>query len=89
MPLVFGGAPIVNTFVALFTSKAEMETPGPFFYAGLVMAVLGATTVLIFAPKGHAAPATANPPAQTTPPSTTPAANPGLIAPKTDGPTTS
>ncbi|MGC4007028.1 MAG: hypothetical protein QM811_29450 [Pirellulales bacterium] len=55
MPLVFGGAPIVNTFFSLAVEKRELNPINPIFYAGLIMAVIGATTVLIFAPKSCAA----------------------------------
>jgi len=58
MPLVFGGAPVVNTLTTMLTAKNLGEV-GPLFYAGLIIVALGATTVLIFAPKtarpGHAA----------------------------------
>jgi len=56
MPLVFGGAPVINTFVSLIqTGNYDLH---PFFYAGLIVVVAGAVTVLIFAPKSapHAAP---------------------------------
>ncbi len=62
MPLVFGGAPVVNTFIAL----SQMQSVGPIspiFYAGLIAVIAGAVTVLLFAPKApahgaaHAAPA--------------------------------
>ena len=56
MPLVFGGAPVINTFVSLIqTGNFELH---PFFYAGLIVVAAGAVTVLIFAPKSapHAAP---------------------------------
>jgi hypothetical protein len=58
MPLVFGGAPIVNTFVAI-VSKGGGAPSSPFFYAGLILTAAGAVMVLVFAPRGgHAAPAT-------------------------------
>jgi drug/metabolite transporter (DMT)-like permease len=53
MPLVFGGAPIINTF---FNLSFASETKGgntSIFYAGLMMSIIGAVTVLVFAPKGH------------------------------------
>jgi hypothetical protein len=56
MPLVFGGAPIVNTFVAI-VSKGSGAPSSPFFYAGLILTAAGAVMVLIFAPRGgHASP---------------------------------
>ena len=49
MPLVFGGAPVVNSFVTIYWAK-RMKEIGPVFLAGLVMVVLGAVTVLVFKP---------------------------------------
>ena len=53
MPLVFGGAPVVNTFVELTLFKL-MGRIGPIFVAGLIMTAAGAVTVLVFAPRSHA-----------------------------------
>jgi hypothetical protein len=50
MPLVFGGAPVVNAFLTIYLAD-RMKEIGPVFLAGLVMVVLGAVTVLVFAPK--------------------------------------
>ncbi len=50
MPLVFGGAPVVNTLTTMITKGGE--APGAVFYAGMILVVAGATVVLIFAPKG-------------------------------------
>jgi hypothetical protein len=58
MPLVFGGAPVINTFVALVTAK-EVGEVSPLFYAGLIVVAVGAVTVLVFAPKGGHKPASA------------------------------
>jgi hypothetical protein len=52
MPLVFGGAPVVNTFVALTLFKS-WGAIGPIFIAGLIMTAAGAVTVLVFAPRAH------------------------------------
>lgn len=49
MPLVFGGAPVVNAFLTIYWSK-RMNEIGPVFMAGLIMVVLGAVTVLVFKP---------------------------------------
>ena len=49
MPLVFGGAPVVNSFLTIFWAK-RMKEIGPIFMAGLVMVLLGAITVLINKP---------------------------------------
>ncbi len=50
MPLVFGGAPVVNSFLTIYWAK-RMKEIGPVFMAGLVMVLIGAVTVLIFSPK--------------------------------------
>jgi hypothetical protein len=63
MPLVFGGAPVVNTFVSI-TQAGQWGQLHPMFYAGLIVVAAGAVTVLVFAPKPgahHAAPAPAEP----------------------------
>ncbi len=49
MPLVFGGAPVVNSFLTIYWAK-RMKEIGPIFMAGLVIVLLGAVTVLIFKP---------------------------------------
>ena len=51
MPLVFGFAPIVTTIISLFTKNLWSQA-GPVFYAGIIMTIAGAVTVLLFAPKG-------------------------------------
>jgi hypothetical protein len=53
MPLVFGGAPVINTFVEVAKNSAWGRI-GPLFYAGLIMTAAGAVTVLVFAPRSHA-----------------------------------
>ena len=55
MPLVFGGAPVINTLLTIATSKNIGEI-NPFFYAGLIVVVAGAATVLVFSPKPHGKP---------------------------------
>ncbi len=58
MPLVFGGAPVVNSFLTIYWAK-RMKEIGPLFMAGLVMVLIGAVTVLVFkptAPKPEAQP---------------------------------
>ncbi|HXT58554.1 MAG TPA: hypothetical protein VN699_07960 [Pirellulales bacterium] len=49
MPLVFGCAPVVNTFYTMLTSKGHQK-PGPLFFAGLIVVAAGAVTVLVFKP---------------------------------------
>ncbi len=58
MPLVFGGAPVVNSFLTIFMS-GKMKEIGPVFIAGLIIVLLGATTVLIAKPTVPTAPASA------------------------------
>jgi peptidoglycan/LPS O-acetylase OafA/YrhL len=50
MPLVFGCAPVVNTFTTMVVEKtfSQIQTP---FWGSLAMVVAGAVTVLIFSPK--------------------------------------
>jgi hypothetical protein len=60
MPLVFGGAPVVNTLLTALMNRAFDQLKAPFL-AGLLLVVTGAVTVLVFKPQaaGHAAPAPA------------------------------
>lgn len=55
MPLVFGGAPVVNTFVTIFLSKAYKQV-GPIFIAGLIVVIAGSVTVMLTAPPPRHAP---------------------------------
>jgi drug/metabolite transporter (DMT)-like permease len=63
MPLVFGGAPVVNTLTTMLT-KGSFTDVSPVFFAGLILVAVGAVTVLVFAPKGGHKPAPAAPPAK-------------------------
>ena len=68
MPLVFGCAPMVNTFLAMAISKAYKDGINPLFYVGLIMVAGGAVMVLYFQPKAkHGKPhaKAADPPAKT------------------------
>jgi hypothetical protein len=58
MPLVFGGAPVVNTLLSAFLNRAFAQLKAPFL-AGLLLVITGAVTVLIFKPQppAHGAPA--------------------------------
>ncbi len=49
MPLVFGGAPVVNTLVTMAMSKG-LERVRPLFIVGILMAALGGAGVLYFRP---------------------------------------
>lgn len=55
MPLVFGGAPVVNTFLSMFMTK-EKQSIHPIFYVGLVLVITGAALVLTYAPKPKGVP---------------------------------
>lgn len=49
MPLVFGGAPVVNSLLTIYWAK-RMKEIGPVFLAGLLMVLMGAVTVLVCKP---------------------------------------
>jgi hypothetical protein len=51
MPLVFGCAPVVNTFVTVTAEGTYRQVQSPFFVS-LGLVILGAVTVLVFAPRG-------------------------------------
>lgn len=53
MPLVFGGAPVVNTLLSAALGKAFDQLRAPFL-AGLILVILGAVTVLVFKPQPSA-----------------------------------
>lgn len=61
MPLVFGCAPVVNSFTEIFfLYKAEkLGTINPIFFGALLLVAAGAVTVLIFAPRPSHKPAAA------------------------------
>lgn len=48
-PLVFAGAPIVNTIVSMWLDRPE-KSPSPMFYVGILMAAAGAGLVLRYKP---------------------------------------
>jgi hypothetical protein len=78
MPLVFGGAPIINVLVSMYFQGLRFRDIGarfPFFLAGVIMVAVGAAMVLVFAPRSpsHAAsPRTASRPAAASAAPTTP-----------------
>jgi hypothetical protein len=57
MPLIFGFAPVVNTFLTMALSNAFGQV-SPYFLISLAVVIGGAVTVLVFAPRGqpHGAP---------------------------------
>jgi hypothetical protein len=61
MPLVFGGAPVVNTLLSAFMNRAFGELKAPFL-AGLMLVILGAVTVLVFKPQAATAHGATPPP---------------------------
>jgi hypothetical protein len=50
MPLIFGCAPVVNTFTTMLIEKTLAHMP-PAFMGSLGLVIVGAVTVLIFSPK--------------------------------------
>ncbi len=59
MPMVFGIAPVINTFIMMTVNRKWHEfSQNPFFAAGLILVAVGAVTVLLSAPrvKPHAKP---------------------------------
>jgi len=49
MPLVFGGAPVVNVLVSMWLHPPK-TSPNPLLYAGFLLTAVGAGTVLYFKP---------------------------------------
>jgi hypothetical protein len=56
MPLVFGFAPVINTFISLTEDNAWSRVQ-PMFWVSLGVVIAGVITVLTKAPKAHHAPA--------------------------------
>jgi uncharacterized membrane protein len=48
-PLIFGGAPIINTIVTMIWDKPA-HTPDPRFFIGIVLVGIGAAMVLLYKP---------------------------------------
>jgi hypothetical protein len=49
MPIVFGGAPLVNVLVSMLTHPPK-TSPNPLLYVGYVVTALGAGMVLYYKP---------------------------------------
>jgi hypothetical protein len=49
MPLVFGGAPLVNVLYTMATHPPKTP-PSPMLYVGFLVTAIGAATVLYFRP---------------------------------------
>ena len=54
MPVVFGCAPVINTLTTLAFTGTPTTAISPFFLAGMLVVAVGAATVLVFGPRGHA-----------------------------------
>ena len=50
MPLVFGGAPLVNVLYSMAGSTRRETAPSPLLYLGFLLAAVGAFMVLYFKP---------------------------------------
>jgi hypothetical protein len=50
MPLVFGGAPIINTIISVMEMEVVGEVPS-MFYSSLATVIIGAIVTLVTAPK--------------------------------------
>ena len=57
MPLIFGGAPVVNTIFSA-ASSGDLQDLQAEFLAGLILVIAGAAVVLVFAPRGGPPPKT-------------------------------
>jgi drug/metabolite transporter (DMT)-like permease len=51
MPLVFGGAPLINVLVTVILHPPKTP-PNPLLYVGYLLAIVGAGMVLYFKPQG-------------------------------------
>jgi hypothetical protein len=51
MPLVFGGAPLINVLVSLLIHPPK-TSPSPLFFLGYLLVIGGASMVLYFRPQG-------------------------------------
>ncbi|MCE9629690.1 MAG: hypothetical protein K8S94_03085 [Planctomycetia bacterium] len=58
MPLVFGGAPVINTLLTAVMNRGFGQLKPPFL-AGLLLVITGAVTVLVFKPQTAPAPVAA------------------------------
>lgn len=66
MPLVFGGAPVINTFTSMLQSYFDTGIagrPDVTFITSLALVIAGAATVLIFAPRAPKSAPQVEPPA--------------------------
>jgi hypothetical protein len=75
MPLVFGGAPVVNTFTTM-VEKGTWEGIPILFYLSLLLVIVGSASVLIFAPRPGKKPPIEKPPVKKPPLAKPPEAQP-------------
>ncbi len=80
MPLVFGGAPVINTLVTMAMGK-NFEKIRPLFFIGILMAALGGGGVLFFRPAAQNSAKAARPTTVATDASSTVVASPELNFP--------
>ena len=85
MPLVFGGAPVINTLLTAFMNRSFNQLKAPFL-AGLILVVMGAVTVLVFKPQAnpHAAASVKTQAAVETPAESIEPAKPVTVEKKTE-----
>jgi hypothetical protein len=62
-PIVFTGAPIINVLISYLVDyiKGKAVAPHPMFLVGLLLAMAGTATVLLFNPAAHAPPKPSSP----------------------------
>jgi hypothetical protein len=85
MPLVFGGAPVINTFTSIIKATLQTGTPGQIpwiFYPSLMLVIVGAVIVLVFSPKAPAKAETTPAPPKTKKEPKEPANKPAPPTPK-------
>jgi len=51
MPLVFGGAPVVNVLFSMYLHPPKVA-PNPLLWLGMALVAIGASLVLYFKPQG-------------------------------------
>jgi uncharacterized membrane protein len=51
MPLVFGGAPVVNVIFSMYLHPPKVA-PNPMLWVGMALVAIGASLVLYFKPQG-------------------------------------
>lgn len=67
MPLVFGGAPIINVLVSNFMSGVKFRDLHPMYLAGVIIVAVGAAVVMAAPKTGHGSTKTASAKSSATP----------------------